>query len=95
MSEVEDVIRIRVFVSGRVQGVGYRLNTQRQARHLGLKGWVRNLADGRVEAVFEGTHPQVSAMVNWCHHGPLSAQVKEVRVDTESPEGIAQFEVRY
>jgi acylphosphatase len=95
MSEAEDLIRVHVFVAGRVQGVGYRLNTDRQARHLGLKGWVRNLADGRVEAVFEGSPSQVSAMLVWCRHGPISAQVNGVEVNYESAEDISQFEVRY
>ncbi len=92
---MSNLIRVHVFISGRVQGVGYRLNTERQARHLGVKGWVQNLMDGRVEAVFEGTESQVAAMLAWCRQGPLSAQVKEVSAIPELLEGCDRFEVRY
>jgi|GEM_PF-5575656 Acylphosphatases len=57
-------VRAHVFVSGRVQGVGYRYYTQKQARDLGIQGWVRNLTDGRVEAVFEGNPNTVDEMRN-------------------------------
>jgi acylphosphatase len=90
-----NLIRVHVFISGRVQGVGYRLNTERQARHLGIKGWVQNLFDGRVEAVFEGTESQIAAMLAWCRQGPLSAQVKDVAATLEQPEGYDRFEIRY
>lgn len=67
--------RAHVFVSGRVQGVFFRQNTKRQAERLGVTGWVRNLADGRVEAVFEGEEQAVKQLVEYCHHGPSSAEV--------------------
>jgi acylphosphatase len=92
---MNNLMRVHVFVAGRVQGVGYRLNTERQARHLGVTGWVRNLMDGRVEAVFEGTELQIAAMIAWCRQGPLSAQVKAVEATLEQPEGLDGFEVRY
>ena len=70
--------RAHVFVSGRVQGVFFRQKTKRQAESLGVKGWVRNLPDGRVEAVFEGEEPAVKALMEYCQHGPSSAVVTNV-----------------
>jgi acylphosphatase len=72
--------RAHVFVTGRVQGVNFRWYTQQQARELGLTGWVRNLWDGRVEAIFEGDEKAVQAAVNWCYQGQPPAQVDEVEV---------------
>uniref|UniRef100_B8HYI5 acylphosphatase n=1 Tax=Cyanothece sp. (strain PCC 7425 / ATCC 29141) TaxID=395961 RepID=B8HYI5_CYAP4 len=92
---MSEVVQVHVFVSGRVQGVGYRANTERQARHLNLQGWVRNLTDGRVEAVFEGPLPQVEAMVKWCRHGPLTAKVAQVEVSYKPPQGLTSFQVRF
>jgi len=71
-------IRVHVFVSGRVQGVFFRQKTKQQADSLKVTGWVRNLSDGRVEAVFEGEEPAVKALVEYCHHGPSSARVTNV-----------------
>lgn len=79
--------RAHVYISGRVQGVNFRWYTQRQAQILGLTGWVRNLWDGRVEAVFEGDEAAVQRAVNWCHNGPPSARVDEVEVKYEEPTG--------
>ncbi|MBD6618482.1 acylphosphatase [Komarekiella sp. 'clone 1'] len=87
------LIRAHVFISGRVQGVGYRYATVDTASQLGLTGWVRNLPDDRVEAVFEGTREVVEEMVRWCHSGPPAAVVKEVVVEYEEPEGLRGFEV--
>ncbi len=70
--------RAHVFVSGRVQGVFFRQNTKRQAERLGVTGWVRNLSDGRVEAVFEGEEQAVKELVEYSHHGPYSAKVENV-----------------
>lgn len=88
-------VRAQVFVAGKVQGVGYRLSTVRQARRLGLDGWVRNLADGRVEAVFEGERAIVEEIVNWCRLGPRTAVVKDVTVKWSEPEGWRGFDLRY
>ena len=76
--------RAHVFVSGRVQGVFFRQKTKQQAESLGVNGWVRNLPDGRVEAVFEGEEEAVKALVEYCHHGPSSARVKNVDVNYEN-----------
>ncbi len=76
------IIRAHVFISGRVQGVGYRYSTVDTASQLGLTGWVRNLPDNRVEAVFEGAREVVEDMVRWCHSGPEGLRGFEVkRVD--------------
>lgn len=86
--------RVRVFVSGHVQGVWFRDATRREAEPLRLKGWVQNLPDGRVEAVFEGTPYAVDRLVAWCHDGPPQASVRHVEVIEEEPQGEAPFEVR-
>jgi acylphosphatase len=86
-------IRDRVIISGIVQGVGYRFFTQKEAHQQGVMGWVRNLPDGRVEAVFEGFPEAVKAMVQWCHQGPQNAVVQQVVVEPEEPEGIKGFEI--
>ncbi|PPS39647.1 acylphosphatase [Chroococcidiopsis sp. TS-821] len=87
-------IQVHVFVSGRVQGVGYRMATRDVAQALGLNGWVRNLTDGRVEAVFEGSKEAVEKMVQWCHQGTRAAVVEDVAVEYKEPEGISEFSIR-
>jgi acylphosphatase len=89
----QEIIRARVFVSGIVQGVGYRYSTLQQAQALKLNGWVRNLSDGRVEAVFEGDRAKVEQMIQWCSQGPSAAVVKDVSVAREKPEGLQGFKV--
>ncbi len=91
---MNEQVRAHVFISGRVQGVGYRFSTIEQADNLGVTGWVRNLPDGRVEAVFEGNQAAVEEMIRWCHRGPRSAVVKDVAVEYEEPEGLRGFETR-
>lgn len=92
-SSLNDRVRVHVFVAGRVQGVGYRASTWDMAQLLKLQGWVRNLRDGRVEAVFEGSSQQVEEILRWCHQGPPAAIVEKVTVEREPPEGLKQFEV--
>ena len=87
-------VRVRVFVSGLVQGVGYRYSTMNQAKYFGLGGWVRNLPDGRVEAVFEGSKKAVEGMIDWCRRGPTDATVSELVLEYEDPEGERTFEIR-
>jgi acylphosphatase len=91
---MEPRIRRRVWVSGRVQGVAFRAAARREARAAGVDGWVRNLADGRVEAVFEGAPEAVAALLAWCREGPSHARVERVEVREEAPEGASGFEVR-
>ena len=90
----ENTQRAHVYVSGQVQGVNFRGATQQEAERLGLNGWVRNLQDGRVEAVFEGDSETVRQMIDWCENGPSSADVDDVSVEQETPEGLSGFEVR-
>jgi acylphosphatase len=92
---MSDRIRAHVFVSGRVQGVYYRATTRDTARDHGVDGWVKNLADGRVEAVFEGERTAVESVVEWCHDGSPMARVESVDVDYGDPEGERGFEIRY
>ena len=87
--------RVRVLVSGRVQGVFFRQRTIRLARSLDCAGWVMNRQDGRLEAVFEGSEAAVEQLVAWCHEGPERAVVDGVEVVDEEPEGLQGFEVRY
>ncbi len=90
------VKRARCFISGRVQGVNFRYYTRQQAERLGLRGWVRNLFDGRVEAVFEGEEEAVKRMIAWCRHGPPAARVDEVDVHWEEPKGdFKGFKIRF
>jgi acylphosphatase len=69
----------RFFVSGRVQGVGFRASTRREALALGLSGYARNLADGRVEAFAQGEHADIETFARWLQHGPSLARVEDVQ----------------
>ena len=89
------VVRAHVFVSGNVQGVFFRQKTRDRARSRGVSGWVKNLPDGRVEAVFEGSEDAVDQMVEWCREGPPWADVTDMEVTREEPEGLDGFEVRF
>jgi len=86
--------RIRVVVHGRVQGVYFRESTLRAAQAVGVAGWVRNLPDGTVEAVFEGPADAVSQIVAVCRTGPPDARVDRLEVADETPEGLAGFAIR-
>jgi acylphosphatase len=86
--------RVHVWVSGRVQGVYFRYATRDEATRLGIRGWVRNLPDGRVEAVFEGGKEAVEGMIAFCRKGPEYARVSQVEVRTEDYTGRFQnFEI--
>lgn len=87
-------VRAHVLIAGKVQGVGYRYYTEQAANTARLNGWVRNLPDGRVEAVFEGDRSAVEAMIRWCHQGAPAATVTEVVVEYESPENLTEFRTR-
>ena len=90
-----DLQRARVRVSGQVQGVFFRDSTRQKAEELGLAGWVRNVPDGQVEALFEGPSENVEAMVRWCEEGPQHASVGNVDTNFESAGGdLKGFEVR-
>ena len=88
--------RAHVFVSGRVQGVFFRQNTNRQAQSYSVAGWVRNLEDGRVEAVFEGEEASVKALVAFCSKGPRGASVTDVAVTWDTFKGeFENFRIIY
>ena len=78
--------RAHVLISGRVQGVFFRANTIKEARELGLTGWVKNTGD-KVEAVFEGEENKIKEILLWCNQGPKLAQVENVEVKYEVPTG--------
>ncbi len=88
------MVRYRVLVTGQVQGVFFRDTCRRLAQECGVGGWVRNLPDGRVEAVFEGPARDVQRLVDWARHGPRRAVVARVTVLAEPPEGLHTFVVR-
>ena len=85
---------LRVYVSGRVQGVGFRMATVDAARRIGVTGTVRNLLDGRVEAVIEGGQPQLDAMVDWLRSGPSTARVDDLAISSIRTSGASTFELR-
>jgi acylphosphatase len=87
------VERTRVVVHGFVQGVGFRYAVQRAAETRRVSGWVRNLPDGTVEAVFEGRPKDVEAVVDFCRRGPRGAEVGRLEVVSESAEGLSGFRV--
>ena len=82
------------YVSGRVQGVSFRQHVQDHADRLDLDGWVRNLADGRVEVLFEGEEVAVRELAAWLEQGPSKAQVSAVELESQPLQGIAGFLVR-
>jgi acylphosphatase len=86
--------RRRVVVQGRVQGVGFRFSVQVEAQRHGVAGWVRNRADGSVEAALEGAPSAVDALVAYCRRGPRFAEVRELSVTDEPPEGARDFAIR-
>jgi acylphosphatase len=86
-SNVAEIVRAHVIVSGRVQGVNFRASARDQARKAQIAGWVRNLADGSVEALFEGPRADVQRLVSWCYSGPVPARVASVTVNWEPPTG--------
>ncbi|WP_354644082.1 acylphosphatase [Kitasatospora camelliae] len=88
------MIRRRVLVSGVVQGVFFRDSCRQEAVRHGVTGWVRNLPDGRVEAVFEGTPDAVDRLLAWARRGPSRAVVEALHTTEEPPEGLTAFEVR-
>ena len=94
MTDAAGRTRIHVWISGHVQGVGFRYAARQQAGRLGLGGWVRNLGDGTVEAVFEGPAADVAQAVAWCRYGPPGARVSAVKRETEMPTGETSFRER-
>jgi acylphosphatase len=91
-----DYLRVQVIIHGLVQGVAFRAYTRSQAAELDVKGWVRNLPDGTVQACFEGEKKKVAEMLVWCRQGPIGARVMQVDVTKEPYTGeFMQFDIRY
>ena len=88
------MVRRRVVVHGRVQGVGFRYSLARAAESRGVAGWARNRADGTLEAVFEGEPEAVESLVRFCHEGSRGAEVERVEVFEQEPEGLTRFDTR-
>jgi acylphosphatase len=87
------VIARRALVSGRVQGVGFRFFAERAARSAGVRGWVRNLSDGRVETVVEGEESAVARYLDEIRRGPFGGSVRDCQVEDRPPEGFDRFEI--
>ncbi len=88
--------RAKAIISGRVQGVFFRASTQDAARGIGVSGWVRNLPNGKVEALFEGEREKVDLVIDWCRKGPEFSRVDNVDISFEAFKGdIHGFEIIY
>ncbi|HPA15818.1 MAG TPA: acylphosphatase [Desulfobacterales bacterium] len=93
---MENIVRARVVVTGRVQGVFFRMETKRTADRWGVAGWVKNRRDGAVEAVFEGEKKNVLAIVEWCKTGPPHSKVEDIDIKWEdATEGLEGFYIKY
>lgn len=90
------LVRAHIFISGRVQSVSFRGNTQKEAQKLGVTGWVRNLPDGRIEAILEGEKEKVEEMIKWAKRGPFWAKVNDFEVEWQEYQGeFNDFEIKY
>ena len=93
---MDEKVRAHIVVSGRVQGVFFRFATREKAKELGVSGWVKNSAEGQVEAVFEGEKAKVEQMVKWAKSGPPGAIVNNLNLSWEEYRGeFSNFEIRY
>lgn len=93
---MENKIRAHAIITGKVQGVFFRLETKYAAEGFGVAGWVRNKKDGSVEAVMEGDETRVTSLLAWCRKGPSNARVSHVEVTWQDPTGeFETFDVRY
>jgi len=89
-----EMVNVRAIISGRVQGVFFRAETRKAAEQFNVKGWVRNLPGGDVEAVFEGKQEDVEKMVDWCRKGPPASSVTSVRTEKNSAlEHFTDFQI--
>ena len=88
--------RVRIFVTGKVQGVFFRQTLKVMAKKNNVFGWVKNLKDGRVEAVLEGDGEKIDRLIEWAHGGPANARVKDVEIRNEKfTEEFSKFDVLY
>ena len=87
--------RVKILVSGRVQGVYFRMFTQNKAKQFGVKGHARNLPDGRVEIIAEADNGSIEKLIQWCHKGPVTARVDDVEINELEADGVlTTFEIR-
>jgi len=90
----QEKTRVHIFASGRVQGVYFRKSTKKKAKKLNIYGWVRNLSDGRVEAIFEGEENMVEQIIDWCKKGSVFAKVEDLEIIKEGYKGeFSGFEI--
>ncbi len=93
---MEEKIRAHIIVSGRVQGVYFREQMRKGAKKLNVSGWVKNLEDGRVEAIFEGEKGKVEKIIDWVKQGPAFAKVKDIELEWQEYRGeFKNFKVRH
>ena len=86
--------KVQIFVSGRVQGVYFRVFTRNKAKQLGINGYAKNLADGRVEILAYAPHDPMEQLIRWCHKGPITARVDHVEwIELDADEPITTFEI--
>ena len=96
MSTVDKPARLQALIQGRVQGVCYRWSARDEAESLGAVGWVRNLPDGKVELVAEGSREALEKLISWCYAGPPAARVSDVKLDWLEPTGeFSEFSIRH
>lgn len=86
--------QVHLWISGNVQGVGFRASMRRRARNNDVTGWVKNLEDGKVEAVLEGEKEDVAKVMDWARKGPSIATVEDVKLEEEEPEYLETFEIK-
>jgi len=91
----ENIIQKHIFISGRVQGVGFRAFTRKEASSRGITGWVKNLADGRVEIKIKGEREDIKNMIKRIKEGPSFARVDDIEISNEEIENFDRFEVRF
>jgi acylphosphatase len=91
----KDIVQKHIFISGRVQGVGFRAFTRKEASTRGIRGWVKNLADGRVEIKIQGEREKIKDMIRRIKEGPSFARVDDIEVIDEEIENFDRFEVRF
>ena len=93
---MNEEVRVTVFVSGKVQGVFFRQNAKKMAKELGLKGWVKNLPNGKVEAVIEGKKEVIERLVEWMKKGPFLSKVDDLKVNwQEAKKDLEDFQIIY
>lgn len=87
---------VHITINGKVQGIWFRANTKQKAEQLGITGWVKNIPNGSVEAIFEGEENCIKEMIDWCQHGPPQAKVENIEIKEQSiTNGFDEFLIKY